>query len=145
MCCLHYSIPTENAYCDWVAKSIRFHKMQVRETLFVTPEKKVEDYLTYLVVQANVAASTQNQAFNALVFLYKQVLERPLEGVEATRTHKAARIPVVLIREEVKQVLALLENTPALLKLHAKKAFIYQNKSWCMTLRLCTLHELDAK
>ncbi len=47
---LHYSIHTENAYCDWVAKYIHFHKMQVRETLFVEPEKKVENYLTYLAV-----------------------------------------------------------------------------------------------
>jgi len=69
--------------------------MQVRETLFIEPEKKVEDYLTYLAVQANVVASTQNQAFNTLVFLYKLVLERPLEGVEAVRTHKEPRISVV--------------------------------------------------
>ncbi len=112
---LHYSIHTENAYCEWVAKYINFHKMQARETLFIEPEKKVEDYLTYLAVQANVAASTQNQAFNALVFLYKRVLGNPLEGVEATRSHKTQRIPVVLTREEVKQILSLLENTSGLL------------------------------
>ncbi len=58
---LHYSIHTENAYCDWVAKYVHFHKMQVRETLFIEPEKKVEDYLTYLAVQAKVATSTQNE------------------------------------------------------------------------------------
>jgi len=58
--------------------------------------KKVEDYSTYLTVQANFAASTQNQAFNTLVFLYKRVLECPLESVEAVRTHKEPRIPVVL-------------------------------------------------
>ena len=112
---LHYSIHTETAYCDWVAKYIHFHKMQARETLFIKPEKKVEDYLTYLAVQANVAASTQNQAFNALVFLYKRVLEHLLEGVDAVRTRKEPRIPVVLTCEKVQQVLALLENTPALL------------------------------
>jgi len=112
---LHYSIHTENAYCDWITKYIRFHQMQARETLFIQPEKKVKDYLTYLAVQANVAASTQNHAFNALVFLYKRVLEHPLEGVEAVRTRREPRVPVVLTREEVKQVLALLENTPALL------------------------------
>ncbi len=112
---LHYSIHTENIYCDWVVKYVHFHKMQEREALFAQPEKKVEDYLTYLAVQANVAASTQNQAFNALVFLYKRVLEHPLEGVEATRTRKEPQIPVVLTREEVKQVLTFLENTPALL------------------------------
>jgi len=112
---LHYSIHTENAYCEWVTKYIHFHKMLTRETLFIEPEKKVEDYLTYLAVQANVAASTQNQAFNALVFLYKRVLGHTLENIQATRTQKKPHIPVVLTREEVKQILSLLENTSELL------------------------------
>ena len=94
---LHYSIHTERAYCDWIARFVRFHHMQARETLFVEPEKKVEDYLTYLAVQANVAAATQNQAFNALVFLYKRVLDRPLENVEATHSKLQA------IQEEIHQ------------------------------------------
>ena len=111
----HYSIHTERAYCDWITRYIRFYHMQTRATLFVEPKKKVEDYLTYLAVQANVAASTQNQAFNALVFLYKRVLEHPLENIKAVRTRKEQRIPVVLTREEVKQILSLLENTPSLL------------------------------
>ena len=77
-------------------------------------EKKVEDFLNYLALERNVAASTQNQAFNALVFLYKRVLESPLENVKATRSRKEARIPVVLTREEVKQVLLLLDGVPEL-------------------------------
>lgn len=72
---LHYSIHTERAYCDWVARFIKFHSLKEKEALLIEPEKKVEDFLTYLAVQGNVAASTQNQAFNALVFLYRQVLE----------------------------------------------------------------------
>ena len=76
--------------------------------------KKVEDFLNYLAIERNVAASTQNQAFNALVFLYKRVLESPLENVKATRSRKEARIPVVLTREEVKQVLLLLDGVPEL-------------------------------
>ncbi|WP_338070298.1 integron integrase [Bathymodiolus platifrons methanotrophic gill symbiont] len=102
---------TERAYCDWIMRFIRFHHLQERESLLVEPEKKVEDFLTHLAVQANVAASTQNQAFNALVFLYKQVLKHPLEGVDAARTSKEKRVPVVLTREEVKLVLAFLEGT----------------------------------
>ena len=70
--------------------------------------KKVEDFLNYLAIERNVAVSTQNQAFNALVFLYKRVLKSPFENV------KAARIPVVLTREEVKQVLSLLDSVPEL-------------------------------
>ena len=66
------------------------------------------------VPAGDVSASTQNQAFNALVFLYKRVLEMPLENVRATRSRKEARIPVVLTREEVKQVLPLLDGVPEL-------------------------------
>ena len=104
---LHYSIHTERAYCDWVARYIRFHHLKEKVALLNEPEKKVEAFLTHLAVQGDVAASTQNQAFNALVFLYTRVLDKPLQGIEATRTRKDKRIPVVLTREEVKQILAL--------------------------------------
>jgi len=77
-------------------------------------KQKVEDFLNYLAIAKNVAASTQNQAFNALVFLYKRVLESPLENVKAARSSKEARIPVVLTRGEVKQVLSLLDGVPEL-------------------------------
>jgi site-specific recombinase XerD len=76
--------------------------------------KIVEDFLNYLAIERNVAASTQNQAFNALVFLYKRVLKSPFENVKAARSRKEARIPVVLTREEVKQVLSLLDGVPEL-------------------------------
>ena len=111
---LHYSIHTERAYCDWIMRFIKFHHLQEREALLVEPEKKVEDFLTHLAVQANVAASTQNQAFNSLVFLYKQVLKHPLEGVDAARSRKEKRVPEVLTREEVKQILPFMEGTPDL-------------------------------
>ena len=70
---LHYSIHTERAYCDWVARYIRFHHLKEKVALLNEPEKKVEAFLTHLAVQGDVAASTQNQAFNALVFY---ILER---------------------------------------------------------------------
>ena len=108
---LHYSIHTERAYCDWILRFVRFHHLQEKEALLIESEKKVEDFLTHLAVQANVAASTQNQAFNALVFLYNRVLKHSLEGVDAARTRKEKRIPVVLTREEVKLVLAFMEGT----------------------------------
>jgi integron integrase len=112
---LHYSIHTERAYCDWIGRFVRFHRMKTKEALLVEPERKVEDFLSYLAIKANVAASTQNQAFNALVFLYKQVLDRPLAGVDAARSRKEPRIPVVLTQEEVKQILTLIDGTPCLL------------------------------
>ncbi len=111
---MHYSIHTERSYCDWVKRFIQFHHLQARESLFVDAEKKVEDYLSHLAVQANVAASTQNQALNALIFLYKQVLKQPLTGVKATRSRQEPRIPVVLTRDEVKQVLGFMSGTAAL-------------------------------
>jgi len=52
---LHYSIHTECAYCDWVARFVRFHQMQARNALFVDAEKNVEVFLTHLAVQKNVA------------------------------------------------------------------------------------------
>ena len=110
----HYSFSTERTYCAWGRQFVKFHHMQTREILFVEQEKKVEDFLNYLALERNVAASTQNQAFNALVFLYKRVIESPLENVKATRSHKEARIPVVLTREGVKQVLLLLDGVPEL-------------------------------
>ncbi|MBC8219304.1 MAG: integron integrase [Proteobacteria bacterium] len=110
----HYSLSTERTYCNWVRQFIQFHKMLTREALFVEQKNKVEDFLNYLALERNVAASTQNQAFNALVFLYKRVLESPLENVKAARSSKEARIPVVLTRGEVKQVLSLLDGVPEL-------------------------------
>ena len=110
----HYSLSTERTYCNWVRQFIQFHKILTKEALFVEQKQKVEDFLNYLAIAKNVAASTQNQAFNALVFLYKRVLESPLENVKAARSSKEARIPVVLTRGEVKQVLSLLDGVPEL-------------------------------
>ncbi len=75
---MNYAYKTESSYCDWVKRFIKFSQMQSRNELFENAEDKVEVFLTDLVVGQNVAASTQNQAFNALVFLYKEVLKRPL-------------------------------------------------------------------
>jgi len=89
--------------------------MQSKQELSILPENKVEMFLSYLATERNVAISTQNQAMNALVFLYKQVLESPLEyKVNAIRPTKERKIPIVLTQEEVKQVLTLLEGVPQL-------------------------------
>ena len=81
---------SERAYCDWVARFIRFHRLDSRDALFVDPARKVEDFLTHLAVHENVAASTQNQAFNALVFLYRRLLEQPCEQAAAGRVRVQA-------------------------------------------------------
>ena len=84
----HYSIHTERAYVDWIVRFVRFHGMQSRADL-LPAEAKIEAFLTDLAVQGKVAAATQNQAMNALIFLYKRVLNHVLEGrIDAVRARK---------------------------------------------------------
>jgi site-specific recombinase XerD len=72
--------------------------------------------LGYLAVNGKVSASTQNQAMNALVFLYKRVLETPLDGtINAVRADRKTRVPVVLTPEEVKRVISVMEGVPQLI------------------------------
>src|SRR5436189_6127184 len=78
----HYSIRTEECYCDWIRRYIKFHGMRSREELS-DGTAKVELFLSDLAVNRNVSASTQNQAFNALLFLYREVLHQPFENVQA--------------------------------------------------------------
>jgi integron integrase len=81
----------------------------------VPAEAKIEAFLTDLAIQGNVAAATQNQAMNALVFLYKRVLHQALEDrINAVRADKKINLPVVMTRDEVATVLALMEGTPQL-------------------------------
>ncbi len=104
----HYSYRTEQTYCDWVERFIRFHQLRHPRDL---REPEVTEFLSYLASQGNVAASTQNQALSALLFLYKQVLKVEigwLEGVE--RAKKPVRVPVVLSPDEVRRVLAQLHG-----------------------------------
>jgi site-specific recombinase XerD len=108
----HYSIHTERSYCDWIKRFILFHKMTGREDL-KNGEIKIEAFLTHLAVNKDVSASTQNQAMNALVFLYKHVLKQPLDKeINAVRAPRKENVPVVMTREEVAQVISLMDGTP---------------------------------
>lgn len=112
----HYSLHTERSYCDWIKQFVKFHRMTERQALFEDGEAKIEAFLSYLATQRNVASATQNQAMNALVFLYKRVLDIPLtKRIEAIRSTKNRHIPVVLSVDEVKLVMARLEGVPQLL------------------------------
>src|SRR5208282_4465483 len=111
----HYSIHTERSYVDWIKRYIHFHQMRCREDLG-DGERKIEAFLTDLAVRGKVAASTQNQAMNALVFLYKKVLDKPLdEAIDAVRGERKVNVPVVLTREEVSKVVAVMEGVPQLI------------------------------
>ncbi|MDO8891543.1 MAG: integron integrase [Sulfurimicrobium sp.] len=99
----HYSIRTETQYVQWIKRFIFFHgKRHPREL----GAAQVEAFLTHLAVVGNVAASTQNQALSALLFLYREVLEVELPWLDnVTRAKQPQRLPVVLTRNEVRVVL----------------------------------------
>jgi hypothetical protein len=80
----HYSIRTERCYCDWIRRYIKFHGMRSREDL-QGAGPKIEQFLSDLAVNGHVAASTQNQAFNALLFLHREILHQTLENIQAVR------------------------------------------------------------
>ena len=107
----HYSLSTEQCYVDWCLRYIRFCNLRHPATLGV---REVEAFLTHLAVDRKVAASTQNQARSALLFLYRQVLERPLDDIKATRAKQPAKLPVVLSVDEVQLLLKHVEGDAGL-------------------------------
>ena len=109
----HYSRRTEDAYVAWIRRYILFHgKRHPLER--GAPE--VTKFLTALAVDGQVAASTQNQALSALLFLYKDVLEVDLPWLDGVvRAKRPARLPVVLTRDEVRAVLQRIEGVPRLM------------------------------
>ncbi len=105
----HYSIRTEQAYVDWIKRFILHFDKQHPKNMGAD---EVEQFLTYLAVEGKVAASTQNQAKSALLFLYRQVLEIELPWLDNIAQAKAPkRLPVVLTRAEVQAVLSRLQGT----------------------------------
>ena len=109
----HYSYQTEKTYIHWIKRFIFFHNK--RHPLEMG-EVEISQFLTHLAVHGNVSASTQNQALNAIVFLYKQVLHKELGEFENIHwAKKPERLPVVLTKEEVRAVLSHLNGKPWLL------------------------------
>jgi len=84
----HYSMRTEQAYVDWIRRYILFHRKRHPSEM---NEKEITEFLTHLAVEKSVAASTQNQAFSALLFLYQQVLERKLDSSTTSSGSRARR------------------------------------------------------
>lgn len=101
-----YSIRTEKSYWYWARYFIRFHKMKHPRDMGA---QEVNEFLTWLAVHRNVAAATQAQALNALVFLYAKVLGMPLGDIgEVIRAKKPRRLPVVLSHDEAMALIAKL-------------------------------------
>jgi len=104
----HYSRRTEQAYCLWVRRFIRFHGVPHPADM---AEPEINAFLTHLAVDEQVSASTQTQALCALLFLYRHVLGREVGQIgDLVRARTPRRLPVVLTQEEVKAVLDALQG-----------------------------------
>lgn len=102
----HYSVRTEKTYWYWIRYFIRFHRMR-HPSEMAAPQ--VSAFLTWLATERDVAAATQNQALNALVFLYRHVLEAPLGEIKnISRAKRPAKLPTVLSHEEAIRVIGYL-------------------------------------
>src|SRR6266404_8342130 len=109
----HYSIRTEQAYIDWIKRFIIYHGKRHPGEM---AEEEVAEFLTHLARALNVAASTQNQALSALLFLYKEVLKHEIGWLQKVeRAKKPLKLPVVLSRGEIKQIFAHLHGVPKLM------------------------------
>ena len=106
----HFSLSTEKSYVGWVRRYIAWHVERVSAGRAEVSAREVEAFLTWLATQRRVSASTQNVAFNALLFLYREVLGQDLGEVNALRAKKSKRLPVVLTRGEVTRTLERLQG-----------------------------------
>ena len=105
----HYAYRTEQTYCDWIMRYIRYHGSKTHPRKM--GKKEIEAFLSHLAVQQKVAASTQRQALNAIVFLYKKVLDIPVdENLEPVRAKRHRRPPVVMAQNEVVNVLGHMQG-----------------------------------
>ena len=98
----HYARRTEDAYCHWVKRYIFFHEVRHPREM---AEPEINAFLTHLAVKGKVSASTQNQALNALIYLYRHVLGAEIGELDVIRAKRPKRLPVVMTKSEVKSVL----------------------------------------
>jgi integron integrase len=111
---MHRALQTESSYIAWVQKYISF---LAGLPSGLSSEEKFERYMTHLAVECRVAASTQNQAFNAILFMYRHVIKTDIKGVEGKRARRDKYIPAVLTREEVADVIGKMHGTNKLIAL----------------------------
>lgn len=109
----HYSSRTEDTYIYWIRRYLRFHNLRHPREM---RESEIQAFLSHLAVKENVAASTQNQAFSALLFLYREVLQIPLDPqIQSVRAEKPKHLPTVLTKEEVNAILSRMSGTTGLM------------------------------
>jgi integron integrase len=110
----HYAYRTEQTYSDWILRFIRFHGGKTHPKDM--GKSQIESFLSHLAVDDKVSASTQRQALNAIVFLYRHILEKPIEGdIAPVRAKRLPRVPVVLTQGEVWRVLSFMNGTHRLM------------------------------
>ncbi len=108
----HYSYRTEQTYRDWVNRFFRYCadcKIDWQDT------GSINAFLSYLATERRVASSTQNKAFNAIVFLFREVLKKDPGGIQGVRAKRGARLPVVLTHDEIVKLFAGLSGTTGLM------------------------------
>ena len=105
----HLAFRTEQSYLHWIVRYIRFHNIRHPNTMGAA---EVEAFLSHLAVEGRVAATTQNRALGALLFLYRDVLKIELGSVDALRARRPQRVPAVLSVEEVGQLLTAIDALP---------------------------------
>ncbi len=109
----HYSDKTEKAYVHWIKRFIFFHNKRHPMEM---AEPEIGQFLSSLATEGHVSASTQNQAFNALLFLYNEVLGKKIALIEGVvRAKRPQRLPVVLTKDEVKKVIDRMNGIPRLM------------------------------
>jgi hypothetical protein len=134
----HYSRRTEDCYVNWARRFILFHHKRHPRTM---SGAEVEQFLTHLAVNEHVSASSQNQALNALVFFFGQVLDMDLGKFDAVRARRGQRLPVVLTPEEVRLVLEHVVGADGLFRLMARLLYgCGLRVSECCGLRV---HDID--
>jgi integron integrase len=128
----HYSYKTEKSYVNWIKRYILFHNKRHPKEM---AGNEIEEFLTHLAVQENIAASTQNQALNAILFLYKEVLNQDLDlNLNAVRAKRSRYLPTVLSKEEV---LAIINNLSGVYQLLVKLLYgTGLRQSECLQLRV---------
>jgi integron integrase len=109
----HYSYNTEKTYIDWIE---RFGKYSGKENADAVSDEDVRKYMAYLAVNQKVSASTQNQAFNSILFFYRYVLEKEMGDMrDNVRAKRPFRLPVVFSTAEVAKIISQLDGTSALM------------------------------
>ena len=117
----HLSPKTEEAYVGWIKRFIFFHG---KRHPIEMGEAEIGRFLSSLASDSHVAASTQNQALNALLFLYHQVLEKEIGLIQGVvRAKRPRRLPVILTKEEIKRLLGCLQGTPWLMAMLQRAPF----------------------